>query len=217
MNKTNWRKKMLEETEKILSSGHRPHLLLHVCCAPCSSGCLEELSTFFDVTCYYYNPNIDPEQEYVRRGEELTRLVREMPLQGKTDVILAEYEPEAFRTIARGLEEVPEGGVRCFACYRLRLEKTAAYAREHGFDYFTTTLSISPLKNADRLNLIGGELAETYGVPYLFSDFKKADGYLRSIRRSEEYGLYRQDYCGCVYSRREAENRRNAREKTEEQ
>ena len=199
---------MLEEMEKIQAAGRRPSLLLHVCCAPCSSGCLEELCSVFDVTCYYYNPNIAPEEEYGRRGEELRRLVREMPLTGHPAVEIAGYAPEAFYAVARGLEDVPEGGERCFACYRLRLEESARYARENGYDYFTTTLSISPLKNADRLNAIGGELAERYGVPYLFSDFKKADGYLRSIRRSAEYGLYRQDYCGCVYSRREAEERK---------
>ena len=206
--KVNWRKKMLEEITEIQKTGRRPRLLLHVCCAPCSSGCLEELCEIFDVTCYYYNPNISPEEEYVKRAEELKRLTVEMPLQHSPDVCVAEYVPEAFQAIAEGLEEVPEGGIRCFACYRLRLEASARYARTNGYDYFTTTLSISPLKNADRLNAIGGELAQVYEVPYLFSDFKKADGYLRSIRKSEEYGLYRQDYCGCVYSRREAEKRR---------
>ncbi len=187
----------------------RPRLLLHVCCAPCSSGCLEELCAHFDVTCFYYNPNISPAEEYVHRGKELFRLVHEMPLEGSPDVVIADYDPETFYRIARGLEDVPEGGVRCEKCYRLRLEKTAQKAKKDGYAFFTTTLSISPLKNADKLNTIGGELASQYGVPYLYSDFKKADGYLRSIRMSETYGLYRQDYCGCVYSRLEAAKRKD--------
>ena len=210
MNKTNWRLKMLEEIDKHPVT--HPRLLLHVCCAPCSSGCLEELCAHFDVTCFYFNPNISPREEFDRRACELERLTREMPLGLPPRVEIGSYEPERFEEIARGLEDVPEGGERCFACYRLRLEETARHAREGGYDYFTTTLSISPLKNADKLNLIGGELAETYGVPYLFSDFKKADGYLRSIQRSKEYHLYRQDWCGCIYSKKESERRRAEKE-----
>ena len=206
--KTNWRKEMLGIIAKHSTDVSRPRLLLHVCCAPCSSGCLEELCEHFAVTCFFYNPNISPAEEYDRRAKELDRLTHEMPLSLPPSLEIAPYDPENFEAIAKGLEEVPEGGVRCFACYRLRLEKTAQAAREGGYDYFTTTLSISPLKNADKLNEIGGELAALYGVPYLFSDFKKADGYLRSIRRSEEYCLYRQDYCGCIYSRIASEKRR---------
>ncbi len=209
MNKVNWRMKMLEEIEK--HPDDRPSLLLHVCCAPCSSGCLEELCDHFDVTCFYYNPNISPREEFDRRACELQRLTQEMPLAGHPPVVIGAYEPEKFDQIARGLEQVPEGGARCFACYRLRLEETARQAREGSFDYFTTTLSISPLKNADKLNAIGGELAEIYGVPYLFSDFKKANGYLRSIQRSKEYALYRQDWCGCIYSKEESERKRAQR------
>jgi predicted adenine nucleotide alpha hydrolase (AANH) superfamily ATPase len=210
MNKTNWRLKMLEEIDKHPDT--HPRLLLHVCCAPCSSGCLEELCAHFDVTCFYFNPNISPREEFDRRACELERLTREMPLGLPPRVEIGSYEPERFEEIARGLEDVPEGGERCFACYRLRLEETARHAKEGGYDYFTTTLSISPLKNADKLNLIGGELAETYGAPYLFSDFKKADGYLRSIPRSKEYHLYRQDWCGCIYSKKESERRRAEKE-----
>lgn len=197
---------MLEEIGKHPDS--RPRLLLHVCCAPCSSGCLEELCAHFEVTCFYYNPNISPKEEFDRRADELLRLTHEMPLTGSPLVEVGAYEPEKFDQIAKGLEDIPEGGERCFACYRLRLEETARRAEQGHFDYFTTTLSISPLKNADKLNAIGGELAERYGVPYLFSDFKKADGYLRSIQRSREYSLYRQDYCGCVYSKAESAKKR---------
>ncbi len=209
MNKKNWRKEMLAIMEKCGDT--HPRLLLHVCCAPCSSGCLEDLCEHFTVTCYYDNPNIAPQSEYTHRAEELLRLTRQMPLRIPPETIIAPYAPDTFYAVAKGLEDVPEGGERCFRCYRLRLENTARYAKAHGYDYFTTTLSISPLKNADRLNEIGAELAESYGVPYLFSDFKKADGYLRSIRRSEEYHLYRQDYCGCVYSRMESEQRKAAK------
>ena len=199
---------MQEEIERCKSRGVRPRLLLHVCCAPCSTACLEQLTEAFQVTCFYYNPNIEPEAEFEHRLSELIRLTDEMPLQGVPEVIRGEYEHERFLELARGLEDVPEGGERCTRCYRLRLEKTAQAARDGGFDYFTTTLSVSPYKNAEKLNTIGATLAEAYGVPYLFSDFKKHDGYLRSIRLSAEYGLYRQDYCGCVYSKAQAARRK---------
>lgn len=199
---------MQEEIERCKSRGVRPRLLLHVCCAPCSTACLEQLTEAFQVTCFYYNPNIEPEAEFEHRLSELIRLTDEMPLQGVPEVIRGEYEHERFLELARGLEDVPEGGERCTRCYRLRLEKTAQAARDGGFDYFTTTLSVSPYKNAEKLNTIGATMAEAYGVPYLFSDFKKHDGYLRSIRLSAEYGLYRQDYCGCVYSKAQAARRK---------
>ena len=199
---------MQEEIERCKSRGVRPRLLLHVCCAPCSTACLEQLTEAFQVTCFYYNPNIEPEAEFEHRLSELIRLTDEMPLEGVPEVIRGEYEHERFLELARGLEDVPEGGERCTRCYRLRLEKTAQAARDGGFDYFTTTLSVSPYKNAEKLNTIGATLAEAYGVPYLFSDFKKHDGYLRSIRLSAEYGLYRQDYCGCVYSKAQAARRK---------
>ena len=203
---------MQEEIERCKSRGVRPRLLLHVCCAPCSTACLEQLTEAFQVTCFYYNPNIEPEAEFEHRLSELIRLTDEMPLQGVPEVIRGEYEHERFLELARGLEDVPEGGERCTRCYRLRLEKTAQAARDGGYDYFTTTLSVSPYKNAEKLNTIGATLAEAYGVPYLFSDFKKHDGYLRSIRLSAEYGLYRQDYCGCVYSKAQAARRKQEQE-----
>ena len=203
---------MDREIENLRRRGVRPRLLLHVCCAPCSTACLEKLTEAFEVTCFYYNPNIEPEAEFERRFAELVRLTGEMPMAGVPEVVKGIYEHERFTELARGLEDVPEGGERCTRCYRLRLEATARAAKAGGYDYFTTTLSVSPYKNAEKLNRIGAELAEAYGVPYLFSDFKKHDGYLRSIRLSGEYHLYRQDYCGCVYSKAQAEKRKRDRE-----
>lgn len=203
MQKRNYQRE-LEQTLFCLQKEERvPTLLLHACCAPCSSYVLEYLSTYFKITVFFYNPNISPETEYVKRVEELHRLVNELPSVYPVDIIDGTYEPEKFYQMAQGLEQVPEGGERCFACYRLRLEESAKIAREQGFDYFTTTLSISPLKNAEKLNTIGEELAGTYKVDYLYSDFKKKNGYKRSIELSAQYGLYRQDYCGCIYSKQE--------------
>lgn len=166
----------------------------------------------------YYNPNISPVSEYEKRVEELHRLVRELPSIYPIAVVDGVYEPEKFYEMARGLEQVPEGGERCFACYRLRLEETARIAREQGFDYFTTTLSISPLKNAEKLNTVGEELSGIYQVDYLHSDFKKKNGYKRSIELSAQYGLYRQDYCGCIYSKQERERQKQtAAAKSEEE
>lgn len=201
----------LEKTLKSLSlSGARPRLLLHSCCGPCSSYVLEYLAPYFDITVFYYNPNISPEAEFRFRAEEQQRLLAEMPLPSPVGFLYGEYEPEKFYALAKGHETEPEGGERCFSCYRLRLARTAEAAAAGGFDYFTTTLSISPHKNAQILNAIGGELAAEYGVAYLFSDFKKKDGYRRSCQLSQEYGLYRQDYCGCIYSKQEAEARKAA-------
>ena len=196
-------------TDKIIKEfeGRRARLLLHACCAPCSSYVLEYLSQYFDITLLYYNPNISPEEEYFTRADEARRLISEMPLDSDVNLTVADYSPEDFYKIARGKEDMAEGGARCFDCYRLRLEYAAKEAAEGGYDYFTTTLSISPHKNAEVLNSIGSELAEQYGVKYLFSDFKKKGGYLRSCELSEKYGLYRQNYCGCEYSKREAERR----------
>ena len=202
MNRRNYQKEM----EKILaeeeSAGSVPRLLLHSCCAPCSSYVLEYLSGHFRILDYFYNPNISPEEEYRKRAVELKRLISEMPHKYPVEFLEGPYEPEKFREIARGLENAPEGGERCTKCFELRLREAAEQARRHDCDYFTTTLSISPLKDAERLNSIGEMLAEEYGVKYLPSDFKKRDGYKRSIELSREYGLYRQDFCGCVYSRR---------------
>ncbi|MBQ6680163.1 MAG: epoxyqueuosine reductase QueH [Lachnospiraceae bacterium] len=179
-----------------------PSLLLHACCAPCSSYVLEYLSAWFDITVFYYNPNITEEEEYRHRAEEEKRLIREMPLSRPVRFLEGPYEPERFLKEAAGLEGEKEGGRRCEKCFRLRLDKTAETAAKGGFDYFTTTLTISPLKNAALLNTIGEETAGIYGVRFLPSDFKKKNGYQRSIVLSKEYGLYRQDYCGCVFSRR---------------
>lgn len=186
--------------------GGTPKLLLHACCAPCSSYCLEYLSKYFEITVLYYNPNISPAEEYEKRAAELVRLAGELPVKNKISVVVEEYSPEDFFEVSRGLEDVPEGGERCFKCYRLRLERAARYAAENGFDYFCSTLSISPLKNAQKLNEIGEELSEIYKVPHLPNDFKKRGGYLRSIELSREYDLYRQNYCGCVFSKRKKEN-----------
>jgi len=206
MQKTNYQK-MLESIIADIPEGTVPTLLLHSCCAPCSSYCLEYLSQYFRITLLYYNPNISPASEFEKRTEELRRLVQELPMKYPADVVVPEYHPEEFYSAVKGIEELPEGGERCFVCYRLRLERSAQYAAEHGFDYFCSTLSISPMKNAAKLNEIGKELSEIYPVKLLPSDFKKKGGYLRSIELSREYGLYRQNYCGCIFSKRDAERR----------
>ncbi|MCH5199358.1 MAG: epoxyqueuosine reductase QueH [Oscillospiraceae bacterium] len=199
--------KRLEEIIEALDG--RKKLLLHACCAPCSSYVLEYLTKYFDISILYYNPNISPYTEYEKRISELKRLVREMPLSGESDIIDGKYDPERFSDMANGMEDMPEGGERCFKCYRLRMEEAAKAALERGFDYFTTTLSISPHKNAQKINEIGRELEQEYGVKYLFADFKKKDGHKRSIQISHEYGLYRQSYCGCIYSKAAAEKQKN--------
>ena len=201
--KVNYQKILDKLLEELSREGRRPSLLLHSCCAPCSSYVLEYLSNYFSITVFYYNPNIYPPEEFGKRVEEQQRLIGELPVKHPVSFLEGPYEPERFYDMARGLEALPEGGERCFRCYRLRLEEAAQMARAGGFDYFTTTLSISPLKNAQKLNEIGAYLAEEYKVPYLFSDFKKKNGYKRSTELSAQYGLYRQDYCGCVFSLRE--------------
>lgn len=197
------------ELREISKSGKRPRLLLHACCAPCSSYVLEYLSRFFDITLYFYNPNITPAEEYAYRAEELSRLVFEMGLDEVASLVVSDYNSDEFYNIASGLEDAPEGGARCARCYRLRLEASAKYAAKCGFDYFTTTLSISPYKNSRWLNEIGAELSEEYGVKYLYSDFKKKNGYKRSCELSEMHGLYRQDYCGCEFSRIQRDKKNN--------
>lgn len=188
------------EMEKVLRTldGTRPKLLLHACCAPCSSATLERLAAHFDITILYYNPNIYPPEEYHRRETELERFVEEAGYH--YPVVELPYDPQEFYTAVQGLEQEPERGSRCTVCYRLRMRRAAQYARENGFDWFTTTLSISPHKDAKRINAIGQELEAEFGVKHLPSDFKKHNGYLRSLQLSEEYGLYRQDYCGCEFS-----------------
>ena len=184
-----------------------PCVLLHSCCAPCSSQVLARLSDYFLVTVLYYNPNIEPFSEYEKRKEEQKRFIKSFPSKNQISFLDCDYENEKFREMALGLETEKEGGPRCFRCYHLRLLKTALKAKELGFDYFTTSLSISPYKNAQKLNEIGLELEKECGVSYLVSDFKKNDGYKKSILFSKEYNLYRQDYCGCVYSKKERDER----------
>lgn len=196
----------LDALIKDIPSGTVPTLLLHACCAPCSSYCLEYLSNYFSITVYYYNPNIYPESEYSHRSAEVKRLIGEMKLKNKVSFIEGEFNPQEFYSCVKGLEKEKEGGERCFKCYRLRLESTAKLAKELSFDYFTTTLSISPLKRADKINEIGEEIGEIYNVKHLPSDFKKKEGYKRSIELSKEHDLYRQSYCGCVFSTRQEEN-----------
>ena len=196
-----------KELDKLISNLQKeekvPTLLLHSCCAPCSSYVLEYLSNYFRITVLYYNPNIYPESEYSKRIIEQQTLIGEMRTKYPVQFIAGSYDKEKFYAMAKGLEEVKEGGVRCFQCYELRLREAAEIAKAGGYDYFTTTLSISPLKNAAKLNEIGLKLAEEYGVAYLTSDFKKKNGYKRSVELSAQYGLYRQDYCGCEFSMRQ--------------
>lgn len=207
MNKINYQKELDKITAQIgenLPEERKPHLLLHACCAPCSSYVLEYLTRFFHVTLYYYNPNITPDTEYRKRVEEVRRLIAEAGYEARGQVTLLEgvYDPERFFAMAKGMEDLPERGERCYHCYALRMEEAAREASRLHADYFTTTLSISPHKNARWINEIGERLAETYGVRHLPSDFKKKGGYLRSIALSEQYHLYRQNYCGCVFSKR---------------
>ena len=207
----NYQIEMEREMQALSAAGRRPRLVLHSCCAPCSSAVLERLHRAFELVVYYYNPNISPEAEFRHRSDEQARLVAQMPLSGDVTVVEGEYDPENFYALVRGHEDDPEGGERCGICFEMRLRKTAEYARSIGAEYFTTTLSISPLKNAARLNAIGTKLAEEYQLKYLLSDFKKKDGYRRSVALSNEYGLYRQDFCGCVFSKMERE-RQNQKE-----
>lgn len=201
----NYQKELDKLLTKLRKEERVPRLLLHSCCAPCSSYVLEYLSDYFEITVFYYNPNIFPESEYTKRILEQQILIGEMKTKYPVSFLAGSYEKERFYEIAKGLEHLKEGRERCFRCYALRLEEAARIAEESGFEYYTTTLSISPLKNADRLNEIGMEIARKYHIQYLQSDFKKKNGYKRSIELSKEFGLYRQDYCGCIYSMQERE------------
>ncbi len=203
MIKVNYQKQLDKIIDEIQNNSKTPSLLLHSCCAPCSSYVLEYLSQYFKITVFYYNPNISPKEEYIKRVKEQKRLISQLPVKNSVDFIEGDYEPQDFYEIAKGMEHIPEGGERCFNCYRLRLEKTAKLASELNMDYFTTTLSISPYKNAAKLNEIAEELSEIHSVKNLPSDFKKKEGYKRSIQLSKEYDLYRQDYCGCIFSKRD--------------
>ena len=190
----------------------KPRLLLHCCCAPCSSATLERLQEEYEVDIYYYNPNIEPEDEFRKRAGEEQRFVAAFRPDGKVRVIIAEYDHEAFEQIARGRENMPERSERCYFCYELRMRKTAAYAAANGYDCFTTSLSISPYKVTRWINEIGERLEQENGIRFVHSDFKKQNGYRRSIEMSREYGLYRQNWCGCIYSQQERERKTAGRE-----
>lgn len=207
----NFQKELEAIIEQNRKNGIVPSLLLHSCCAPCSSYCLEYLSRYFKITVLYYNPNLFPAGEYERRVSEQKKLVSALPTKYPVTLVEMKGEPEEFYSAVKGLEHIREGGERCFACFRLRLERAARYAKENGFDFFTTTLTISPLKNAQKLNEIGEAAGEKFGVRHLPSDFKKKNGYKRSVELSKVYGLYRQDYCGCVFSKREREEAEKAK------
>lgn len=206
----NYQKELEKKIKKFQEEQIVPTLLIHSCCAPCSSYVLEYLSQYFHITVLYYNPNIYPPEEYDMRVSEQKRLIDELPVKYPIQFLAGRYLPEEFYEIAKGYENAKEGEERCYRCYYLRLNEAAKIAKDMGFDYFTTTLTISPLKKAAKLNEIGEALGKKYGVEYLMSDFKKKEGYKRSIELSNEYQLYRQNYCGCVFSARDAnvENRK---------
>lgn len=209
MNKINYQKILDGIIEENSNKSEVPKLLLHACCAPCSSYCLEYLSNFFEITVFYFNPNISLKEEYEYRLCEEKRLISLMEFKNSVNIVDGVYNPNDFYTAVRGLEKEPEGGKRCEKCFRLRLEASAAEAKKLGCDYFATTLTISPLKNAQLINTIGEELGQQYGVKWLFNDFKKKEGYKRSIILSKKYNLYRQNYCGCIFSKRLSENQTN--------
>lgn len=203
MNKENYQKILEHTIETNQQKNKIPTLFLHSCCAPCSSYVLEYLSQYFYITVFYYNPNIYPDEEYDKRVKEQQEFIRRFPAKYRIQFVEGAFEKERFYETVKGYEQIKEGGERCFRCYELRLREAAKYAKERNMDYFTTTLSISPLKNAQKLNEIGKQLSEEYKVEYLYSDFKKKNGYKRSVELSNEYGMYRQDYCGCIFSKRE--------------
>ncbi len=199
----NYQKKLDKLIEKLQKENAKPTLLLHACCAPCSSYCLEYLSKTFDITVLFYNPNIESETEFNKRVDELIRFIDECRSIEGVNLEILDYDNSEFYNAVQGLEDYEEGGARCFKCYELRLRKTAEYAKEHGFEYITTTLTISPHKNSDKINEIGVNVADEFGLKYLLSDFKKNDGFKRSIELSKEYDLYRQSFCGCEFSKRD--------------
>lgn len=192
----------LKLDELIKELDYVPKLLLHSCCAPCSSYCIERLTKYFDITILYYNPNIEPYDEYIKRKNEEIKFIKEYPKANKLDIMDCDYDNNLFHEMAVGLEDVPEGGSRCFKCYEMRLRKTAGLGKLKGYDYFGTTLSVSPYKNSQKLNEIGLLLEKEYDIKFLPADFKKKDGYKRSVTLAKEYNLYRQNYCGCIYSKR---------------
>ncbi len=208
MDKRNYQRE-LDSIIKNLGSD-RPRLLLHACCAPCSSYCLEYLNEYFDITVFFYNPNINSKAEFDYRQSEVKRLIEQMPLKYPVKLVQTQYDPNEFFSAVKGLENVREGGKRCFACYELRLLKTAEECLKGGYDYFCTTLTISPLKNSQKLNEIGESIANSLNLKFLPSDFKKKNGYKRSIELSKQYGLYRQNYCGCGFSYKESLERQKS-------
>ena len=208
----NYTKELERLIQKLQQEGKVPRLLLHACCAPCSSAVLEYLSQYFAITLLYYNPNIAPLEEYQKREAELRRLVSQMKFTHPVELLPCQYDGQAFVQAARGLEGEPEGGKRCEACFRLRLRYAAQEAARLRFDYYTTTLSISPMKNAPLLHQLGEEIGREFGVAHLPSDFKKKDGYKRSVQLSKEYDLYRQDYCGCAFSKAQRQREKEERE-----
>ena len=217
MNNQNYHLKMLELIRDNCSEEKVPKLLLHSCCAPCSSYCLELLSEYFEITVFYYNPNIYPPEEYHMRAAEQERFVNLLPQKHKISYMEGAYDTEKFYDMARGMENLKEGQERCFACYEMRLREAYEYAKANGFDFVTTTLSISPLKNSGKLNEIGSKLEEEYNLPYLYSDFKKQNGYKRSTEISNEYDMYRQYYCGCVFSKKQRDEEIAARQRESEE
>ena len=201
----NYQKKMEDIIEENKKNNLVPTILLHSCCAPCSSHVIDVLSKDFNITILYYNPNIEPYEEYLKRKEEEIRFIKEYNNTNRLDIIDCDYDNEQYHELVKGLEDCKEGGNRCFKCYRMRLEYTAIKAKELNYDYFGTTLTVSPYKNSQKLNEIGEELEKKYNIKYLYSDFKKNNGYKHSIEMSKEYNLYRQNYCGCIYSQRKNE------------
>lgn len=204
-NQRNYQKELDQLLKELKEQERIPRLFLHSCCAPCSSYVLEYLSEYFEIMVFYYNPNIYPPKEYEERASEQERFIEGFPAKHPISYVEGVYDTERFYEMAKGLEKVPEGGERCFRCYELRMRETAELAKTGGYDYFTTTLSISPLKNAAKINEIGERLEAEFGVKHLTSDFKKKNGYKRSTELSKEYELYRQNYCGCVFSKNQRE------------
>ena len=204
-NKRNYQRELEQILEELKKEGKIPKLFLHSCCAPCSSYVLEYLSEYFEITVFYYNPNIYPPREYEERAREQKRFIEQFPARYPISYVEGKYDTKRFYEMAKGLEHIPEGGERCFRCYELRMREAAMLAKEGGYDFFTTTLSISPIKNAQNLNEIGEALQSELGIRHLPSDFKKKGGYQRSTQLSKEYELYRQNYCGCVFSKNERE------------
>ena len=198
---------VMNELINSLKNGEVPKILLHSCCGPCSTEVISRLTSYFDITILYYNPNIEPHSEYEKRKQEQIRFIKEFNPINKLDFMDCDYDNEAFIKMSMGLETEPEGGIRCHRCYELRLNKTAELAKENGYDYFGTTLTVSPYKNSQVINQIGENISEKIGVKFLYSDFKKENGYLNSINLSKEHGLYRQDYCGCEFSFKANDNK----------